>query len=225
MKWLGVWRINRDSIDFKWGYFSPSFGLAAKLHRGGYFDSRYAITFHPIWGCWHIKLPFSTKLAEGCDLPEYGVAIHNDTFWIYTGGDFDSSIGQCTSNKWITWYLPWFAWEFEFHHWASPNGAWVDGGWENKDNAYHETHDYKYVLKNGDVQQRKATIREEERQWHRKWFPWVKMNRRTIDVEFNEEVGEKTGSWKGGCTGCGYDMEPGESMVDTLRRMEKERKF
>lgn len=46
-----------------------------------------------------------------------------------------------------------------------------------------------------------------------------------IDIEFSDEVGERTGSWKGGVLGCGFDMLPGERPVDALRRMELERKF
>lgn len=51
------------------------------------------------------------------------------------------------------------------------------------------------------------------------------MEVRAIDVQFSDEVGERTGSWKGGTIGCGYNMLPGESPLDTLRRMEAERKF
>ena len=58
MKWLGIWRQNRDSWDTKWGYFAPEFGFDFRLHRGGYFSQHYAITICPIWGKWHIKLPF-----------------------------------------------------------------------------------------------------------------------------------------------------------------------
>ena len=47
----------------------------------------------------------------------------------------------------------------------------------------------------------------------------------SIGVSFDGEVGEETGSWKGGCVGCGYEMLPGEVPLDTLRRMERDRKF
>lgn len=30
---------------------------------------------------------------------------------------------------------------------------------------------------------------------------------------------------KGGCTGCGYDIKPGETPLECLQRMERERKF
>ena len=57
------------------------------------------------------------------------------------------------------------------------------------------------------------------------WTSLFSKKRRSIDIDFNDEVGEETGSWKGGCTGCGYTMLDGELPEQTLRRMEKERKF
>ncbi|WP_299077746.1 hypothetical protein [uncultured Paraglaciecola sp.] len=65
-----MWRINRDSIDFKWGYFAPRFGFALLLNRGGYFDSNYALKICLLWGYWSIKLPIKTKLEGGwCGRP------------------------------------------------------------------------------------------------------------------------------------------------------------
>ncbi len=87
-----------------------------------------------------------------------------------------------------------------------------------------ETHPYRYVLRRGEVQERTATIKVEERVWVRPWLPWRQVSR-YISVEFSGEVGEESGSWKGGCIGCSYDMRPGETPLDTLRRMERERKF
>jgi hypothetical protein len=47
----------------------------------------------------------------------------------------------------------------------------------------------------------------------------------TLDVKFDDEVGERSGSWKGGTIGCSYEMLPNETPEQTLRRMEKEREF
>ena len=95
--------------------------------------------------------------------------------------------------------------------------------------ATKETHDYTYFLKDGTIQNRKATIYGEIREWRRRWLPWTRLfslQRRSIDVRFDGEVGERTGrSWKGGTVGCGWDFKPGEQPVDALRRMEKERVF
>jgi len=44
-------------------------------------------------------------------------------------------------------------------------------------------------------------------------------------VSFDAEVGEGTGSYKGGVVGCSHDMLPFETPIETLRRMEKEVRF
>jgi len=54
---------------------------------------------------------------------------------------------------------------------------------------------------------------------------WPRWTKESIDVEFSGEVGERSGSWKGGCIGCSYDLRPDETMLCTLRRMEKEQSF
>jgi hypothetical protein len=82
---------------------------------------------------------------------------------------------------------------------------------------------YRYVLRSGTVQERTATIGVSEREYRWRWFMWLprpRMVKRTID-----QVGERSGSWKGGCLGCSYELRPGETPDDCLRRMERERKF
>lgn len=232
LRMLGIWRQNRDSWDAIWGYFAPRWGFQFVLHRGGYFDQRYAVTFALIWGVFHFYFPWKTRLSEGCSTPKYGFAIHDSTFWIYTGGKYDESIGQCTGNdQWITWDLPFFSWVFDGHWIQNRNREWVlmndfDKPWYFRENyAYSETHPYTYVLKSGEVQNRTATCTIEKRKWHRKWVPFLTMTRQVIDIAFDDEVGERSGSWKGGCTGCSYDMIEGETIKVCLGRMERERKF
>lgn len=87
-----------------------------------------------------------------------------------------------------------------------------------------ETHPYRYVLRSGVAQDRVATIKVESRTWWRPWIPFRRVSK-YINVEFSDEVGERTGSWKGGTIGCSYEMKRGESPQMTLRRMERERKF
>lgn len=87
-----------------------------------------------------------------------------------------------------------------------------------------EGHYYTYRLRSGEVQPRVATIQAEVRRYWRPWFPWRRVDK-SISVTFSGEVGEKTGSWKGGTIGCWYEMLPGEDPEQTLRRMEKTRKF
>ena len=55
---------------------------------------------------WHsvFKLPWKSKrFPDGdCDSPEWGIAVHSNTFWIYRGGNGNMGGGT----KWWTWNLP-----------------------------------------------------------------------------------------------------------------------
>lgn len=86
------------------------------------------------------------------------------------------------------------------------------------------TYNYTYERESGEIQTCKATIVQERREWTRPWIPW-RMVKRSIKVDFDKEIGEGTGSWKGGTVGCYYDMKPGETRLECLRRMERERRF
>ena len=225
-KWLGITRINRDSIDFKWGYFAPRFGLELLIHQGFYFDSTYRISFCLGWGEFHIKLPFKTKMEQHCDWPSYGFQIVNTSIWIRNG---DCEQNQDT-RKLISWRIPFISLIYDSHEVQREDGEWVKyvPEYENPkvpDGRYIEVHPYFYILNNGTVQKRKASIFKERRNYHYKWLPFLKKSFTVIDIKFDDEVGERTGSWKGGCMGCSYNILPGESMVNCLRRMQRERKF
>ena len=213
----------KDSYQFNWGYFAPRFGFSLMLNRGGYFDQRYSLDFHFIWGMFNILLPFKTRIPESCDTPNYGIQIHNNTFWVHLGGKMNDW-EQCDS-KWVTWDLPFFSWVFDWHRMQSPGGEWLAYDYDDRGKAYTEKHPYKYTLKSGEIQDVEATCFVEERKWHRKWLPFLKMKRRVIDIAFSDEVGERSGSWKGGTVGCSYDLLKCESIANCLRRMEAERKF
>lgn len=217
-------------IEGRWGYFSPKFGLKLMLLQGSYFDSRYSLYFCFIWGVFKINLPFKTKLQEGCDTPRYGLDTHNNTLWLYWGGKYNNSIGQMEKENLSTWDFPFFTYNFDNHHVKNKEDEWqlVKRG-EYSDDIYVWAGvmitPYVYVLKNEETQRVTAKCYKEKRQWHRKWFPFLKMVRTSIDIAFSDEVGERSGSWKGGVLGCGYDMLKNETMGQCLKRMEKERKF
>ena len=226
LKAMGACRVNRDSIDFKWGYFSPRFGLELLIHRGHYFENQYAISFCLGWGNFHIKLPFRTKLEPYHDWPSYGLQVYGNSLWIRIG---DHEKNQRT-RKMISWDFPFITLIFDAHEVQRNDGLWVPyvGSWEHDktpDGRHEETHHFTYVLRSGDVQKRNATVFKERRKYHRKWLPFMKKTFTCIDIAFDGEVGERTGSWKGGTIGCSWEILPGESMESCLRRMESQREF
>lgn len=151
-----------------------------------------------------------------------------------------SSFGFTYHERAIHWHwgetkvmnLPW-AWKRQRHEVLRPDKKWVPfvGSWERDkkpDRRWTATYPYRYVLNDGREQLRTATVYVERRFWTWRclaWLPWSLKSRQSISVSFDDEVGEGTGSWKGGCVGCGYDMKPDETPEQTLRRMEWERRF
>lgn len=221
------WQINSKYIDF-WFWAHPELTFAIC----GYFDNRPRIHFSP--GLFHltIKFPFRNKWTDECDPPEWGIAYHGKTLFIHRGGKGNMKGG----GKWWSFYAPW---SFQ---WVRTSYLRKDGSWEHELKGdkrmlhrsewdhlwWSEKYPYTYTLKNGTVQNRIATVKVEEREWRWHWFKWSKLPRRistTISVDFDDEVGESTGSWKGGTLGCGYELKRSESPLNCLRRMERERIF
>lgn len=137
-----------------------------------------------------------------CSGPRYGFQFFSDLLCIHYGKDRGHR-----DDPHVCLTMPW--------------------GWRHREHRIltePESHPYKYVLKSGEIQERIATINVETRLWTRPWLP-RKLFKKSINIQFSDEVGERSGSWKGGCTGCGYDMREGENQLMTLRRMEAERKF
>lgn len=126
--------------------------------------------------------------------------------------------------------LPW-SWQHIRHEWLRPDGTVFRAPGEGEYDVppeVTERHEYSYTLRNGTVQHRVATVNGEEREWRWRWLtwlPWPRRVSRTINVTFDADVGERSGSWKGGCYGCGWDWWPDETMEQALRRMEATRKF
>jgi hypothetical protein len=186
------------------------------------------------WGALYIYLPIKTGIQD-CESAAWGFNYHNDTIWIYIGGGGNFEGGK----KWITidmpWQIDWYrtstllygsTW---FHETKNNRKTWNGSNIRTYDwleeNKWKETHPY---IDNYDGTQVNATISVEEREWRPKWFKWTNLFakvRKTIRVDFDKEVGSEKGSWKGGVLGCGYELLPGETPQQCLKRMEIERKF
>lgn len=156
-------------------------------------------------GSINVSFPWSKTVPdEGqCSGPRYGFQFYEDLMWIRWG----KSTGRFKTDPCKAIYMPW-AWKHRKHEVLTEP----------------ETHPYTYTLRSGEVQQRTATIKHDRRVWTRWWLPFRRVSN-AIDVTFSDEVGERSGSWKGGVIGCGYEMKSGETPLQTLRRMESKRKF
>jgi len=213
-----------------WMYFHFGWHFDISYELCGYFDARHRINIDLIFFSWTIILPIWSKYSDECSSPKYGIAIHNSTVWIYRGGKGNMNGGT----KWWTWDIP-----FITKEWVRTSILLKDGTWEhetkgNKKDFFNDewkskqaswTYDY---TDNYDMDIIPTTIYVDEREWRPKWLTWTKLfakTRRTIDIHFSKEVGKRKGSWKGGCTGCGYELLKNETPLDCLKRMEKERKF
>lgn len=235
------WEYNGKRISFYWGSnFELSYAIC------GYFDPRPRIhiackLFHFTFKFWYINV----KWADECNPPRYGIGYFGQSFWLYWGGKGD---GKNITKTWsVPWSSQWYrtsylrkdgTWENETKE-LQRYGKAEDGSpfkyrgkdfWKDewKDILWSNTVPYEYKLKSGKVQKVNATIRVTEMEHRWKWFmclPLINRTVKSIDVKFSDQVGEGTGSWKGGVLGCGYNILPNESALACLSRMERERKL
>lgn len=184
-----------------------------------------------------------------------GIAIHNQAFWLYPlPFTMESNSKDPWWRKTYCWNFPWqldwYSTEVLEHKCNIPGYAkavWSEkrgdkkiscGGLgadsfaamrsrESAEATVTEDYEYTYIRNNGEVQKRRAFVHVNRMTWRARWWPLFHIQKvsTSIDVRFDAGVGEGAGSWKGGCTGCGYEMKSGEGPLETLRRMESERKF
>lgn len=159
----------------------------------------------------------------------------------------ESSVVWCWGDYTKFFHMPW-DYDHIKHEVMRPDGSWVPfvGSWETgepvkntdgkvvfegfkePDGRWVGVYSYRYTLKSGEVQERTATVYVERREWRQKWLKWTPLFakvRKSIDYTFSDEVGERAGSWKGGCISSGETMRKGETPEQTFRRMERERVF
>lgn len=244
----------RDTEDYKtWISFYPKrdkgTGFYLVYENNGYFDPRPQINTNistlvalilpfvslwliPIslvlcfysWGSLYIHLPFDTGRGNTAENKSYGLMFY------HPDSGFPTEFWVRGYNK-LSFYFPW-AYKFFKKEVLFKQNTWYteqkgDDFWNKDkwaDEIKYETYPYTYILESKEVQLVKATIHEEKRYWKR-WFGLNIMCHHDIEVEFSKEVGEKSGSWKGGCLGCNYQIKSGETALECLKRMEQERKF
>lgn len=220
---LGCFGWERGVLRFKWGEIAYR-RLGLGLKYSVYHDEAHVMV-QLGWPTFHIKAPMVIRQRPGTEdwNASYGFSTFEDAIHL----------------NWRLWlkliYLPWSYGSAIRHSVFDPSGRKrpyvAEYGNETgvfKDGRCVEKHPYVYVLRSGEIQHRTATIYGDEMEWRLRYFPWLpwpRKIRRSISIDFDAEVGERTGSRKGGVTGCSFEWRDGESMKSCLQRMQHEREF
>lgn len=81
---------------------------------------------------------------------------------------------------------------------------------------------FTHTTKRGDVQKRIVTCHIERRVWGWRWLPFIQRSSTYMDYKFDQETGERVGSWKGGTTASAIDIKDGETLRQCVARLETE---
>lgn len=199
-------------LRFFWGYSEVAYIVLGP--RGPCLNIEFPSDWHELRAGWiRVSLglitfaiafpwPWVSKDEGQCSGHQYGLTFFDDVLILNYGKD-----KGFRKDPTRVFYMPW-SWRHIATHEIAECG----------------TFPYTYVLKSGEVQNRTATVEEKIAYYWRPWIPFSKYWR-YADIDFNDEVGERSGSWKGGTIGCSYTIEKGETPEQCLRRMERERKF
>lgn len=228
---IGLWPsyVNGSNWRFKWGEISfKRIGLVLDYSIDAFGGRREqgcgVLHIHLLWPSIFIHTPeWLSQFRREDDHPWFGIFGFNwamyDSWHIYWKG-------KCHIID-----MP-YSWHHVRHTFLNPDGS-VQADvtkvrYNDQPEPVKQTFPYTYTLKNGEVQNRTATINGEEREWRwkaLKWLPFPRKISRVIDIEFNDEVGERSGSWKGGAIVISSEWKRGESMEQALRRCEATRKL
>ncbi len=220
VRWLGArFSDGPRSWRMTWGSLSIRRGLAFGLWL---FEEGFSFHVHALRVSVYVRLPFLSRFAwEPRDICEsWGLST------------CDNSVHVSWGHRSKCFDVPWSTWVRVSQEVRRADGSWVPyvGIWERgkqRDGRHVETHSYRYMLQSGEVQERTATIYVERERRKLKLLRLLPFARTThyIEVQFSDEVGERSGSWKGGTIGCAYEMRPDETPRECLKRMERDRKF
>jgi hypothetical protein len=216
-------------------YLTKEFKIA--YESCGYYDPRPRIIISLFFFHLEIIFPFvNSNWEDECDPPCYGIAYHNQMFWIYYGGEGNDYGG----NKWIAIESP-FTLVIVRKSVLGIGDNWIhetkktgqmdffdDTKW--KDLLYKETHHIAHVLDDGYVQHRIATLSVRELEFRYKWIQYIgwpnfmRKITRVLNIEFNGEVGGGVNSYKGGVLAASVPMLKNETNLDCLSRYLKQLK-
>lgn len=164
---------------------------------------------------------------------EYGFSLSDGFLQLFLGAQTHDST---TTQSWST-HLPWTQWRFHRFSLYDATGAefWAQiecrgngvklRDYEAQSQAESRCDKALFLIDDFDGERITATTHIEEREWKfgEGWFRWLSLFRRTkvrrsLSIQFDKECGPEKGSWKGGTTGTGIDMLPGELHEAAFRR-------
>ena len=235
--------IHKEWINFYTGCEKPCFVYDTFSYED---DNRHHMRMSLGWGLLYVYFPWKNHGTDWNDFndpePEYG-------YYFYGEGKFFDEIVLKLGKKSKTIYMPW---ALEFYKrsvllkgnkwWGHTQKeirkikkqgkcVWNDPKFNieyNDERIYTERVTFTYTTVGGEVQRTTATCHVEVREWRPRWFMWTKLFchvRRDLEIEFDDEMGNERGSWKGGVMGVSAPITQEEidklDFVSPLRRYEK----
>lgn len=213
---------------FKWGEFTwhpKSLGLSLRYCNFGGCETHDLIIIEPLFFSLYIYMSDEYDLEYDDEGWDYG-------FYVYDWTD----LNLCWNKYRKNWGIP-----YRSCDWVSTevmdldrNVVFVEN-LENRKSSWDERYEiqnkikvdfpYTYQPKFGEVQYTTAKVHVSRMKWVRKWWPFKKLERTSIDVTFDPSIGDDNDGWKGGCISCGWELRDDETPEQSLRRMELERRF
>lgn len=158
---------------------------------------------------------------------EFGFVAYRDDIHYYYGPQTHDSV---TTKSGVA-YIPWMSKRFSRHSIYGLKGEelWTQQGDAKDFNAYWWAKEAapkaRFEIEDGDGTRVKVTTLIEEREWRHgiRAFKWLSLFVapkvvRSLDIDFDKEVGPEKGSWKGGLMGTSIDMLPGELHEQAFKR-------
>lgn len=162
---------------------------------------------------------------------EYGFTLYEGYLSVSLGRQTDDS---CTEQRW-GYFLPWTQWRCVAHRFYGADGAiaYTDTHSGPRDIESHRanwaardavsTADFTFKDFDGEELTAKTRIEEYEHKLGTGWCRWLSLFcrrrvRRSLDIRFSGETGQRKGSWKGGTIGHGIEMQRGENHEAAFRR-------
>ncbi len=235
--------IHKEWLNFYTGWEKPCLVYDTFSYED---DNRHHMRMSLGWGLLYLYFPWKNHGTDWNDFndpePKYG-------YYFYGEGKFFDQIVFEFGKKSKTVDMPW-ALDFYKKGVMLKNSVWWTCNekdikkakkqgiqtWkdlrfnldDDDERILKKKYPFTYVTKNGEIQNTTATCHVEIREWRPKWFMWTKafrFIRRDLEINFNDEMGNRRGSWKGGVLGVSAPITRDEIYAEDfetpLRRYEE----